>query len=59
MGPHSSHIKDILFVSTTDFDPPELHRPRKYRPEKEVKIDYSTYKARKYYKEDATDAELS
>lgn len=58
MGTNTSRIKDILFVTGESLDSPELHAPKKYRPNKEVQIDYKTYTPQNYFKEDATDEEL-
>ena len=58
MGTHTSKIKDILFVSSESLDPPQLHAHRKYRPHKEVKIDYKSYIPRSDYKTDATEEQL-
>jgi hypothetical protein len=59
MGSNTSKIKDILFVTGESLDSPDLHARRQYRPTKEVEINYKTFTPQNYYKEDATDEELS
>ena len=54
MGNHSSKIKDFIFVTSSDLDPPELHAKREYNPTKNVDVSYGSYGAKKYWKENAT-----
>ena len=58
MGTNTSKIKDIIFVTGADLDPPELHEKKEHRPHKEVSYDYSSFTPKKYYKQDVTDEEL-
>ena len=58
MGTHSSKIKDILYISSADLDPPGLHDSHTHQPDKEPRVDYSTYGPKKYYKEDASEREI-
>ena len=54
MGKNSSKIKDLLFVTGSDLDPPAQTEQRKMGS-KEVKIDYRKFVPKSYYKKDATD----
>lgn len=59
MGTNTSKIWDILYVTSEDLDPPGFNDKRKYHPpSKPVKIDYSSFGPKKYFKEDATDEEI-
>ena len=59
MGHTYSGLKDILYVSGADLDPPDFHAPHQNKPFKEPNIDYSTYGSKKWWKEDATEQELA
>ena len=58
MGKQSSKIKDILYVTGKDLDPPEYSKQVKSQHDKKVEIDYRNFRAKKYYKSDATDEEI-
>lgn len=55
MGANTAKIKDILYVTGESLDPHDLHHDKVNNPHKEVHIDYTTYKPKKFYKQDATD----
>lgn len=58
MGKQSSKIKDILYVTGKDLDPPEYGNQVKSQHDKKVEIDYRNFRPKKYYKLDATDEEI-